>query len=344
MAAQTEFRAQIDAFVHLESQSGDRLAGRLAETFEKQGYRAIRERPILLGADGRAVVLDPTMFYEKIAVGPLFYVVSRAEHLRRNGSNRAFGGFGEAFEDYAEGVLRRMHPPGQGLVDRVIFGAEGADAEGKEFEIDALMVEPVGGIMAAIVVETKAVFLGEGEILNDVTELFVTELIKKYGRDKGGKERAKGVAQLARSVGLIARREWAGEKGEIVGAFVLLPVLLVHDARLDSPGTCAILNDHFKEQIGTVPTDVKVGSLILLTIEDLENLESSVGRFSLAELLWDYHRECPDRLVSLRHFLIGSKYFDLIRPSDNLMSRSNEHMEAVSRSLFPRREDAETTA
>ena len=82
-------------------------------------------------------------------------------------------------------------------------------------------------------------------------------------------------------------------------------------------------------------TDVNVASLIILTVEDLENLELSVGRFSLAELLCDYHQECPDRLAFLRHFLVGSKYLDLIRPSDHLMSRSNEQMEAVSQSAKP---------
>ena len=123
-----------------------------------------------------------------------------------------------------------------------------------------------------------------------MTEHFVAELVKKYGREKGGTERPTGVAQLARSVGAIARREWAGERGEVVGAAVVLPVLLVHDTRLDSPGTCAILNDHLKSQIRTRPGDMRVAPLILLTVEDLENLESSVGRFSLAELLRDYHR------------------------------------------------------
>ena len=197
------------------------------------------------------------------------------------------------------------------------------------------MVEPVGGVMIAIVFETKAVFLREGEILNDVTERFVAELRRKYGRDPERKARDKGVAQLAPIAGAVMRGEWAGETGEIGGASVVLPVLLVHDTRMDSPGTCAILNDDFMELLGPVPQGWRVAPLILLTVDDLENLESSVGRFSLAELLWEYDRECLDRMSSLRHFLIASKYRHLIRPSDHVMLQSNEQMKAVNWALFP---------
>ena len=139
------------------------------------------------------------------------------------------------------------------------------------------MVEPVGGVMIAIVFETKAVFLREGEILNDVTERFVAELRRKYGRDPERKARDKGVAQLAPIAGAVMRGEWAGETGEIGGASVVLPVLLVHDTRMDSPGTCAILNDDFMELLGPVPQGWRVAPLILLTVDDLENLEILSG-------------------------------------------------------------------
>ncbi len=231
-------------------------------------------------------MLDPTTFYEKISVGPLFYAARRAESRKRGASNQVFGAFGNAFEHYAAGALRRMHP--RVPVDRVTFGARGKDQLGREFEVDALMIEPVGGVMTAIVFEMKAVFSREGEILNDLTERFVAELRRNYGREPEGKGRDKGVAQLAPIVRAVVRGEWAGETGEIAGASVVLPVLLVHDTRMDLPGTGAILDDGFMELLGPVPKGWLGTPLILLTVEDLENLESSVGKFSLVEPLWDY--------------------------------------------------------
>ena len=110
-AAQTGFKEQIGKFVQLESQSADELERSLWATFDTGGYRAIRERPILVRADGRAVVLDPTMFYEKMSVGPLFYAARRADSRRRREGTKVFGAFGDAYEEYAAGALRRMHPP-----------------------------------------------------------------------------------------------------------------------------------------------------------------------------------------------------------------------------------------
>jgi hypothetical protein len=255
--------------------------------------------------------------------------------LRRGDVNRVFGAFGEAFERYVDDTLGRMHPSG-GMAERVWFGAKGKTAGGDEFEVDALMVEPIGDDLAAIVVETKAVFLREEAILDDVAESFVAELRRRYGKDPGGKERDKGVAQLARIVRAIVDRVWVGETRELAEARAILPVLLTHDARMDSPGVCWLLNEDFADLLGEVPRGWRVAPLILLTIEDLENLESSVGQFTLAELLRDYHRDSPDRMVSFRRFLIGSKYQALIKPSGHIMSQSNEQMEAVARTLFPK--------
>ena len=125
VGAPTQFQAQIDAFLRLKSQTAAELDRSLAKTFTTQGYRAIRDRPILRLEDGRATILDAQMFYEKIAVGPLFNVVGHAAKLKRGDVNRVFGAFGDAFERYADDALRRMHPTGRGMVDRVEFGAKG---------------------------------------------------------------------------------------------------------------------------------------------------------------------------------------------------------------------------
>jgi hypothetical protein len=331
----TRFEAQIDAFLRLVSQTSGELGQSLRKTFKTQGYRAIRERPILSLADGRAVVLDPQMFYEKIAVGPLFYAVDRAGKLKHGYVNRVFGAFGDAFERYANDALKRMHPKGPKLVERVWFGAQGKTAKGDAFQVDAHMVEPIGETLAAIIIEAKAVFLPEHAILDD-PGIFLAELRRRYGKDPGGAGRHKGVAQLARIIRAILDRAWRGEDRELDKASAVAPVLLTHDTRMDSPIVCWQLNEDLFKLIGDIPFGWRVAPLILLTIEDLENLESSVGQFTLAELVRDYHDASPDRMISFQRFLIGSKYAALIKPSGAIMAQADAQMDTVAQTLFPK--------
>jgi hypothetical protein len=44
----------------------------------------------------------------------------------------------------------------------------------------------------------------------------------------------------------------------------------------------------------------------IMTVQDLENLEKSIGHFSLADLLGSYARDCPDRMRSLPNFIASS--------------------------------------
>ena len=135
-----------------------------------------------------------------------------------------------------------MHPKGSGLIDRVLFGAEGKTAKGEAFQVDAHMVEPIGETLAAIIIEAKAVFLREEAILDDPS-IFLEELRRRYGKDPGGESRDKGVAQLARIIRAIVERSWQGQDGELAKARVIVPVLLTHDTRMDSPIFCWQLNE-----------------------------------------------------------------------------------------------------
>jgi hypothetical protein len=82
---------------------------------------------------------------------------------------------------------------------------------------------------------------------------------------------------------------------------------------------------------------MRVAPLTIMTILDLENLESSVGKFSLVDLLSDYTRACPDRVRSLHNFMALSQYADKIKPSCNLRDRSEQLMREAKRALFPPR-------
>jgi len=84
-------------------------------------------------------------------------------------------------------------------------------SQGRAFQIDAAQL----GVAEAVVVETKAVFLREEDIINPDPDIFLAALRKSYGAATDKKERDKGVAQLAKSIGAIVRGEWTGAHGRI---------------------------------------------------------------------------------------------------------------------------------
>jgi hypothetical protein len=329
VAATTTRRDVFPAYFALEGQSPEELAISLWVDFDKNGYRALREKPILITKDGRAIILDPTFFGEKISIGPLFHVLKGAG---RGKVNEIFGKFGLAFEDYSTAILRRMYPSRPGLIDRVACGLRGSDGQGREFEIDASLND----VTQSVLFEMKAAWLREDSMVDDTPDRLLSDIRSKYGANLGAEgERPKGVAQLARTVGAIVRGEWLGSNKEFAQSTVIYPVLVVHDTRLDAPALGHFLEREFKVLLGAVPPGKWVAPLTIMTIQDLENLESSVANFSFIELLAAYSRECPDRLRSLHNFIAYSEFGKKILPNSYLMESSQEALQLLQRELFP---------
>ena len=308
----------------MESQTPEELALSFWANFDALGYKKLRERPIMMTTDGRGMILDPTFFVERVSIGPLF-------HVAKEKGLEIFGAFGDAFEEYVADILKRMYPHRPGLVDRVAFGLSGRDAKGKEFEIDASLLD----VSQTIIFETKAAFLREDAIVSTDHEKLWTEIRSKYGAATKKGDRDKGVAQLARSVGAIARSEWLGINREYSGMSIFYPVLVAHDARLDAPALGNFLESEFRSLLGSLPAGKHVAPLTVMTILDLENLEKSIDDFSLVRLLEDYSRECPDRFRSLHNYVVFSAYATKIKPSDFLIEASTGILDVLIKELFP---------
>ena len=175
----------------------------------------------------RSITLDPAFYLDNLTTAPLFHIQSAELSM-----GRAFEAFGHAFQDYATDLLRQRFPSGSGLLhQRLRCGVEGANASDEEFEVDAVLND----ITAAAFFEIKASWIREDKVLAENPEEFLKEVRKKYGYDPETNER-KGVAQLARSVGAVMRREWAGPDQEYAQLASVIPVLLVFDARMAAPG------------------------------------------------------------------------------------------------------------
>jgi hypothetical protein len=77
-------------------------------------------------------------------------------------------------------------------------------------------------------------------------------------------------------------------------------------------------------------------ALIIMTVDDLENIEVSTYNFSIAELLSDYSHECPDRMRSLHNFIeYSSKYQAKMLANTMLSEKATELMAQVQSRLFP---------
>ena len=299
----------------------------------KYSLKSVRERPILRAADGRMIILDPVCFAETATVGPLFHVLSQANQ------NRLFAAFGDAFEAYVGNILRQVYPdPGSHLAKR--FYSDVREAKNNGIQVADFIIDDVTDI---VVIEAKAVWIKDEKMSQDDPKMFVEHLRVKYG----GEDRDKGYKQLARSVRKISAQEWQPEGIDLTRSKRVFPVLLVHDALLDAPVSGYFLAEEFSQQLQPDSLDsgewmvkgrFRVAPLIVMTIDDLECLESSLSGFTLVDLLKAYSTTTPDRLVSLHNFLAAnSEQFPLIH-NKSLASGCMTILDECKRRVFPTKE------
>ena len=73
----------------------------------------------------------------------------------------------------------------------------------------------------------------------------------------------------------------------------------------------------------------RVAGLIVIPIDLLEKLESSVEKFCLVDLLNDYSAASPDRLMSLEWYIAKSKYDRMLRSSASLAETAVQVLETA---------------
>jgi hypothetical protein len=340
----------VQRFVALESQTlvelrqalwGGGLANDvLAQTLPPYDYKPIRERPVLRAADGRAIIIDPIFMMDRVAVGPLFHVLKICGDRQ---VNQLFAAFGDAFERYVHGVLRRAFPkPGADLFDPLTCGLHGRCNTGEQFQLDACL----NYVTDLILFEVKGTWLRDAELAPENSSGLLQSLHRQYGFSDG---RAKGTAQLARVVNAIANCDWLGPADEFRQVNRIVPVLVVHDVLLGTPGFGAFVASEFDRALGPheqlAPGErlkgrVRVLVPIVMTVEDLELLEVSLEHFSLRDALVDYSDSCQDRMTPFRDFLAESpKYSHQIYASRHLASAAMEPLEIAMDRLFSRSAD-----
>jgi len=77
-----------------------------------------------------------------------------------------------------------------------------------------------------------------------------------------------------------------------------------------------------------------VAPLIMITIDDLENLETSIKYFSLLNLLHDYSTSVPDRIVSLHNYIATSDYKNKIYRNKYVYQKTEEILNMTKEIIY----------
>lgn len=347
----------MDRYIKLESQTPDELRNALWQpertSVELDGtepfdHTPLRERPILRTADGRAIILDQVYFSEKTSVGPLFALVKAVARAGKgNRVNTVFAAFGVAFEIYVNGLLRAMYPsPPPPLLDRLICNPHSRTAHGDDVEVaDALLLDAA----EAVLFEAKGAFVREDAAQADSIDAYLNELRKKYGVSVGGSRdrRVKGAGQLARAIRSLATKELtlAAAAPDWERVRCVYPVLVVYDTSLSSPGHAEFFEEEFAQALE--PEDrshsgymrkgpLMVAPLTVMTVADLEGLESSVQNFRLLDLLRDYANATRAGVrMSLHDFMASTQGRYRFIYSKELADRACKVLEETGRMMFP---------
>ncbi len=324
-ASQTTFNDKFNGFLTAATQDAASLAHGLWDDFDKAGFRSLRERPVLLTSSGQCVVLDPTFFIDYFTVSPMFKVLCGSRP-----DKEVFAAFGGAFEDYAISILQRIYPERPLLAKRLYTDVLHRKVN-PAFQVDAL----VNDATELVVMEMKAAFIREDALLSADPEVFLNELRKRYAVTGDPADREVGVAQLAKCIRAIIIDNWSEADIDQAQIKRIFPVLVVHDERMGSPGVGVFLNRIFTDLLGDVGSRVRIAPLTVMTIHDLENIESS-HTFTLRELLAAYVARSSGGMVSVHNFMATDDAFkSKVRPSDALMRKSFELLGQMHRQLFP---------
>jgi hypothetical protein len=266
-----------------------------------------------------------------MTIGPLFL-------LPQEKRERGFTNFGKAFEDYVCDILGRMFPDLSEVKNkRLTCNITGKDQDGQVFEIDACLND----ITEVVLFEVKTGLIREKDVLADNYERFLEDLRKKYVQTDDAN---KGIGQLARLIQILTSKKWLGENQEFGKVKRIYPVIIVHDSLLSAPVFGQFFASEFlKLLIPDITTQVghcikgglSITLPIIITIDDLENLETSIEHFGFRDLLSDYSKSCPDRVESLHNFIASSRYNQHMYHNRNTAAASLDIMGKIKEVFFP---------
>ena len=329
----------LNSFVAKAGQSIDDLGTSLTESNSDVAaqifLKPFREKPILIGQNGRVTCIDQAYFIECAVPGLLF-------RLSKNFGTTAIDNFGIPFENYVRKILfnyvanvQKFGSPLQyiGKIDGVVDG-----------QAYGLTDCALSSGQTLILVEMKASFTPDDIVTSDD---YWKELMMRYGIsvDKKGKPKKKGVAQLSNSIRVLVEQKFKSDTDiAILNNFEhIIPLLFVYDPHLTTLGHGTFLAKEFRKllQGSDEPVEasfdfqgIQITNLCVVDIDEFEYFNGKVLSKDLCELLLSYSTKYPDRLVS------AGRYLGQFRMESSALSpivvASNKVLNEASQMLFNR--------
>lgn len=346
-----DFHDTFDKFISLETQDAAAIRHALwgdiqqssvssfddAPAFTDKSFRA---RPFFITKDGRFMLIDPVLYFDKMMDGPLFTLLqagsAKVEYF--------FQEFGYAFEASMREYLKSFYPSST-FSDRLscplLRAPKGGEREPSEITDGCL---DYGEDM--VLFEMKATFLRQEKIIGNDNEEYVGMLRERYVMTSDGE--AKGVTQLANVIIRIESGDYVPVGRDFSIVKKIFPVLLVHDELIDAPMHPYFFANEFVKALQpneTLPNGFMrkgrflVAPVTLMTAEDLENLEFLIRRkgFSLRDALARYVELYPDRREGFHNACLDAGY--QLYATQVLAEKGLEIIRKTHERLFPKKKD-----
>lgn len=304
--------------------------------------KPMRSTPILRLNDELAAILDPVYFSDVLLIGPLFATV---RGLSQSESNNRFGAFGKAFETYVLDALDRVLSN-----DARVTKPLDRNVPIQDLEIDGLA--QAGYFRFAF--EVKSLFLRESEVIPRDPQSYIQSLRSHYVYDADSDRPHKAVAQLVRIVRALEAEMIEAGDADALRSTLVFPVVIVHDELLSAPLHGRFFADEYRKFL--VPHEVlesgqmrlasslRIAPLIVLTVSDIEDLESSAGAMSMTRVLSEYSTALKNRELSFHDFIAGGKLASTMAANSELAMKGQELLRQAGLRLFGKDVDIERGA
>jgi hypothetical protein len=320
----------VQRFWSLELTTVDALETELSQPSVLKDYHdftAFRKRPMLEVGPNTATPVHVGFVQEKLESGLFWAIFNTLSTQEEKGL--LFTKWGYLFEQYVSDTLAEC------LGKRLNFFAFPRFADNDDEAFDGMYVD--GDVW--VVMEYKGGFLNLNAKYSEDEQVFLRDLNRKFGRDRGA-----GIEQLVRKISAVfaakpkERRPLTGIDAS--GARVILPVLVVQDPFVSSEATTPYLVDVFGTMKRKQHLDRKIvcTTPLVLGVSDIEALAPYLltRRVSFVDCLMERSRLGGARILSFRDFFrVYLHDRDIAMARDEaVFERFGQIVDRVSRRFF----------
>ncbi|MDP3509285.1 MAG: hypothetical protein Q8T09_15030 [Candidatus Melainabacteria bacterium] len=256
-------------------------------TLDSVSIKGLREKPIFSFLDNSYIVSDVNLLAERATYGPFFY--------KTNNDKQKFEKFGDAFEEYIKQIFN---------ANERSWGFNRVRATPKDHPRFDLWLE--SGSVCAIA-EIKCKWIDDQAVYLSAPD-FWKIVEKKYSICANEKV---GIGQLAEAIKDSLQREIVSSDFNLQNYSRVYPLLIVHDIHLLTPNIGYLFANNFWDYLNLTPPklgyhkikDATVFSPILLTIAEVERLETCLGPQTFFDLITAYCKKDPLRINGIRSFI-----------------------------------------